>query len=471
MRRKLERTMRTPDDSLERRGAIQARQSRHRWQFRDAPGLARPLAVTRPLAATRPLALLAIGATALVAGCAPKVEVGRVDAVTGFIGLVATDEPRSALIGRDILSAGGSAVDAAVAIAIAQTVTLPSRVGLGGGGACVVYKAQPPRTKQPQTAQSFDFMPQAAVAGETVAVPGFARGLYAMQAKYGTLRWPQLVSPGEQLARFGAPVSPAFAADLAAYREVIGASPTLARTFGSLIQGSQMQRPDLAASLGSIRTEGPGTLYSGPLGRRMIDDFAQAGVTLRADDLRLYQPVTGDAPSRPYGNFDLVTIAGTGGAAALDGVAGVRTGAAPVAGGSDAVHSGVVVMDRVGVAVACTFTQGAAFGTGRMGDDTGIIAARPADAGALASGAAVLAINENIHKPYMAAATTGTGAVPAMSKLVGAFYGGEALDQAIAAAGTAGADVSAAACANGIPSSDQRCNALVSPASPGLAIR
>ena len=71
-----------------------------------------------------------------------NIPVGTPGHVSGFLGGVAADEPRAAIVDRDILSSGGSAVDAAVAGAFTMAVTLPSRAGLGGGGACVVLDAQ-----------------------------------------------------------------------------------------------------------------------------------------------------------------------------------------------------------------------------------------------------------------------------------------------------------------------------------------
>src|SRR3546814_4848233 len=78
---------------------------------------------------------------ALLAACEAPREPGVIAPVEGFAGLVAGDEPRAVTIGRDVIGNGGSAADAAGAMYLAMTGTLPSRVGVAGGGVCAVGRA------------------------------------------------------------------------------------------------------------------------------------------------------------------------------------------------------------------------------------------------------------------------------------------------------------------------------------------
>src|SRR3954447_5557130 len=135
-------------------------------------------------------------AAAALAGCASNqpVRLGAHQVNAG----IAADEPRAAAIGRDILSQGGNAVDAATAMALAMSVTLPTRVGLGGGGVCVVHDATSSQTR------TIDFLPRtvsgssaASGNGDAVAVPSMVRGIAALHAAHGKMRWEQLVVPAE----------------------------------------------------------------------------------------------------------------------------------------------------------------------------------------------------------------------------------------------------------------------------------
>jgi len=230
---------------------------------------------------------------------------GTIGFVQGFLGGVATDEPRAALVGREILSAGGTAADAAVAVSLALSVTLPSSAGLGGGGVCVVHDVKSKRT------ETLDF--QATTPGRMsptavypVAVPGFIRGIGALNAKYGRLQWAQLVTPAEQLARFGNQVSRAFANDLRRAAPATLADPRMRKIFaagkgGAVIkEGDYLKQLDLSSVLGRLRARGAGDFYAGLAGRQFIAAVANAGGSLSLEDMRAYSPQWRPTIKVPY---------------------------------------------------------------------------------------------------------------------------------------------------------------------------
>ena len=130
--------------------------------------------------------------------------------VSGFLGGVVADEPRAALVAREVLSRGGNAADAAVALGFALAVTLPSRAGLGGGGACLAYSpaANSVNGGVPEAIAVHAAGARARRGGRRTgpaAVPMLARGLFALHARYGRRPFETLIAPAEQMARFGVP--------------------------------------------------------------------------------------------------------------------------------------------------------------------------------------------------------------------------------------------------------------------------
>ncbi len=221
---------------------------------------------------------------------------GTIGFVEGFLGGVAVDEPRASLVGRDILSSGGSAADVAVAVSFALSVTLPSSASLGGGGVCVVHDAES------NTTESLNFLPTVpkkipAGAARPVAVPGTVRGLALLHAKYGRLPWSQLVSPAESLARFGNQVSRAFARDLDRMPPAMKAAPEILRIFGRgrggrlIREGDFFKQLNLSTVLGRIRAHGAGDFYTGLTGRQFAAAVAKAGGGLSLNNLRSYTPL------------------------------------------------------------------------------------------------------------------------------------------------------------------------------------
>jgi len=219
---------------------------------------------------------------------------------TSYPGGVAVDEPRAALIGRDILTAGGTAADAAAAVYFALSVTLPSHAALGGGGSCLVWNYWNGKV------EALDFTAPASQ-GKTTgdrpsAVPANVKGFAVLQQKYGRLRWSQVVAPAEAMARFGYPVSRTFSQDLARVRDALLAEQETRRIFsspdaaanpasGGLVgEGQKLIQIELAGVLGMLRQEGAEAFYQGPFAERLASAARAAGGTLESADLAAFRP-------------------------------------------------------------------------------------------------------------------------------------------------------------------------------------
>jgi gamma-glutamyltranspeptidase/glutathione hydrolase len=271
---------------------------------------------------------IALALALFLVGCSSagnESNFGKLGYVEGFLGGVVADEPQAALIGRDMLSAGGSAVDAVVAMYFAAAVTLPSSASLGGGGVCLAFDSEKGEIR------ALDFLarpPRRVVPGadRPTAVPGNVRGFYALHARYGRLTWSQVLGPAESLARFGVRVSRAFARDLEQVEDALMVEPETRRVFavkdGTRLvrEGDFLRQPELAAVLSLIRVELPGKFYGGPLARKIAASAEEAGGSLDIEDLRDYKPVWRDTITLPLGD-EVVHFApppATGGAVAAE---------------------------------------------------------------------------------------------------------------------------------------------------------
>jgi len=374
---------------------------------------------------------------------------GQPGFVSGFLGGVAADEPRAALIARQVLSSGGNAADAATALALALTVTLPSRAGLGGGGACLAFNPDR-KSIGAGTPEAVLFAPAApahpaAGSDRPAAVPMLARGFFALQARYGHLPFEQLISPAEGLARFGITVSRALASDLAVVAQPLLADPGARAIFGPrgtvLAEGAQLIQPDLGSTLAQLRTAGVGDLYQGALARRFVDGSRVAGGVLTMDELRGALPKVA-APIILTERNDKVAFlpppadGGLAAAAAFQVLqrnpqdfAAAQARAIAVAsrwrsGGGDPMvvlagqapagelpelpaSTSFVTIDKDGGAVACALTMDNLFGTGRVVPGTGIVLAASPATYPPPLLAAAIAWNENLH--VFRAAVAGSG--------------------------------------------------------------
>ena len=253
----------------------------------------------RPLASLRQrghrllglAAAVALGNMAL-AGCSSGPEVKELqlgEVIEGFVGGVSGDEPRASLVAQDVLAAGGTAADAATAMALVMSVTYPAAASLGGGGSCLVSDAAT------QTVETLNFLPSAGVAGGPVAVPGMVRGIAALHSRYGRMSWAKMVTKAEELARKGHSISRALADPLKAARPIMLSDTGLSALFMTpsgkvLDEGSLLTQIPLSSVLAQLRVRGPGEFYFGRIATNLVNGVREAGGALTISDFRNYQP-------------------------------------------------------------------------------------------------------------------------------------------------------------------------------------
>ena len=268
---------------------------------------------------------IALVLAALVAACGGDAELGKVTGLIGgwfkrepapegkqatlvgsnlvFFGVVSADEPVAVQAAEDVLRYGGTAADAAVALALTLTVTKPSMASLGGGGVCVVHD---PTAKDTEV---IDFIapPGSPVAGadRPSAVPTLLRGLAALHARYGQSDIRALLAGAEKKARFGATMSRAAAHDLALAAKPLFVDPEARRIFSHangapIAEGVWLTQADLAETYASLRIGGINSFYKGAFAARLVAAVAAAGGTLTLEDLRRYLPRWRKAVLVPY---------------------------------------------------------------------------------------------------------------------------------------------------------------------------
>lgn len=224
----------------------------------------------------------------------PDVPRGTVGYLSDLYGAISVDEPQAALVGRDILSAGGTASDAATAMAFVLSVTMPSSASLGGGGVCIA------RDADKGLPVVIDFLPKApstipSGASRPSAVPSMTRGLFLLHSRYGKLKWEQVLIPAEKLARFGYQAPRAFTSEFSKVARAVVEDPIAASVFRNksgapVTEGDLISQPELAALIGRLRKNGAGDFYIGVDARNYVAAVNEAGGSLSVEDLRDYRP-------------------------------------------------------------------------------------------------------------------------------------------------------------------------------------
>ncbi len=201
---------------------------------------------------------------------------------------VAAANPLAADAGLQVLRAGGSAVDAAVAVQMVLSLVEPQSSGIGGGAFMLhssgsKVEAFDGRETAPAGVDENLFMgadgkPLAfydgVVGGRAVGVPGVVKMLEVAHKQYGRLPWAQLFIPAITLAENGFKVSPRLAMQLKNDAHLKKDPPAAAYYFKadgtSLEPGTLLKNPALADVLRQIAAKGASAMHEGSIAQAMV---------------------------------------------------------------------------------------------------------------------------------------------------------------------------------------------------------
>lgn len=221
--------------------------------------------------------------------------------------------------GAAVRRAGGNAVDAAVAAAVALTVVYPHQCAVGGdlvalvalpdGRVVSVNGSGAAAAAADPTAVSGPRMP---VTGPlTVTVPGVVAGWATVHRIAGRLPWERLFADAIDYARQGVPTAPGVATALRAEAPLLTADPGMRAVFfpdgTPLAEGSPLRQLALADTLARLASEGPAALYEGELGARLVATLRAIGSPLTPDDFARHATETGEPLSAVFRGEEYLT--------------------------------------------------------------------------------------------------------------------------------------------------------------------
>jgi gamma-glutamyltranspeptidase / glutathione hydrolase len=273
------------------------------------------------------------GAAQTTTAPAPEGATGRVTKTYGYAGqhMVAAANPLAAEAGREILRAGGSAVDAVIAVQLVLNLVEPQSSGIGGGAFLMHRTAQDGklitldgRETAPAAAKPDRFLGAdgkglafmtAAASGRAIGVPGTVRMLEDAHKRWGKLPWARNFEPAIRLAENGFAISPRLNGLLGQESELRNDARGLAYFYENgqpRPVGTALRNLAFAATLKAIAAGGAAAFYTGAIAQDIVET-AMTHRNLPSDitlaDLAGYKAIEREPVCGPYRVF---TICGMG---------------------------------------------------------------------------------------------------------------------------------------------------------------
>ena len=206
--------------------------------------------------------------------------------------------PIAAEVGMEIMEAGGTAVDAAIAISFVLNVVEPYGSGIGGGGALVLHDpydgvySYDYREIAPLSATSYWGGPE-----RGMAVPGMVKGMETLHEDHGTMTWEELLAPSIRVAEEGFRITEMFHIQVINGARYVLDGPVRRRLYPDdhpIRTGALLRMPELAATLRKIQAEGSSAFYEGEIASQIIRRTGMTREDLLAYEVNVGEPAKGE---------------------------------------------------------------------------------------------------------------------------------------------------------------------------------
>lgn len=220
----------------------------------------------------------------------------------GALGAVAAAHPLAVAAGQELLVAGGSAADAAIAAQAVLCVVSPDACGLGGDMLALVRApGEAPIAingagHTPFAAQDFS-----ADGATSVTVPGIVHAWAELSRRHGRVPLARALGPAVRLARNGFAVGASLAEAVVQQRERLVRGGASGARIMSLEAGARWVQPELASLLTSIGELGSEAFYAGPMAHAIAHALQSLGGAMNIDDLARHESVIAEPVMVPFG--------------------------------------------------------------------------------------------------------------------------------------------------------------------------
>jgi gamma-glutamyltranspeptidase / glutathione hydrolase len=261
-----------------------------------------------------------------LSSAAPDLTAQAAQPVRAPTGMVVSDSWVASEVGRDVLAAGGNAVDAAIATGFALAVTHPAAGNIGGGGFMVIrfpngqttaidFREKAPLDASPEMwlDENGEYSYQIHHnSHKSVGVPGTVAGFDKAHRLYGELNWERVVYPSVALADDGFELSERLARRLASLVERRSEYAATVAQFSKngtpYAAGETLRQPELAATLRRIMLERRDGFYRGETARLIAEEMRRGGGLITEADLEIYQARERTTVRGSYRGYEIISM-------------------------------------------------------------------------------------------------------------------------------------------------------------------